>query len=177
MEVVSVYYFGKTVVFILEDEDVKAEVDRMISEDELEFNHYVSKLVEEDISRKLGKKTYISSQIIETENNSLTDNKVPETLSDIVDKLYAVMSMVEGRNVTNNPAMQNNYVQQSIPRRNESLTVEVPSESIKEVVQEPVKSEPSVASTKPKAKGKKKKMGVKGLDKGSLLSKMQSMQK
>lgn len=170
------YYFGKTVVFILEDEDIKAEVDRMINEDELEFNHYISKLVEEDISRKLGKKTYNSSQIIETENNSLTDNKVPETLSEIVDKLYAVMSMVEGRNAPNNPAMQNNYVQQSIPRRNESLTVEVPVESIKEVIQEPVKTEPSMTSVKPKTK-KKKKAGVKGLDKGSLLAKMQSMQK
>lgn len=190
------YYYSKNIVFIFEDREVRDEVDRLLNKDDVEFYHYISDLVEKDISKKLGKKVYEESKVIETDVKDLVKQDKDDQLSLIMNKLDLFMAnfMANGSNAQNmqqnfnnfqgnnpiansnnfvEPSIQSGYNQQTNHNQNESLAIDVTSQEIKKEV--PVK-EIDKGVQKPKAK-KKKSIGLKGKDANSILSKMKSMQK
>lgn len=186
------YYYSKNIVFIFEDREVRDEVDRQLSKDDMEFFHYISELVEKDISNKLGKKIYEKSDIVESDVKDLVKQDNNDQLSAIMNKLDFFMAnfMANGSNAQNpgsfqgnnpiansntfvNPSIQSNYDQQTNHNQNESLAIDVSSEAVAKEV--PVK-EAFTSAEKPKTV-KKKSTGLKGKNKSSILSKMQSMKK
>lgn len=190
------YYYSKNIVFIFEDRDVRDEVDRLLNKDDMEFFHYLSDLVEKDISKKLGKRVYEESEIVETNVKDLVKQNNDDQLSAIMNKLDFFMAsfMANGSNNQNmqqnnnnfhgnnpiansnnfvEPNMQSVYNQQTNHNHNESLAIDVTSQ---EVAKEVSVKEISKGAQKPKSK-KKKSIGIKNMDKNSLLSKMQSMKK
>lgn len=190
------YYYSKNIVFIFEDRDVRDEVDRLLNKDDMEFFHYLSDLVEKDISKKLGKRVYEESEIVETNVKDLVKQNNDDQLSAIMNKLDFFMAsfMANGSNNQNmqqnnsnfhgnnpiansnnfvEPNMQSGYNQQTNHNQDESLAIDVTSQ---EVAKEVTVKEISKGAQKPKSK-KKKSIGIKNMDKNSLLSKMQSMKK
>lgn len=175
------YYFRLPLILTVNDDDVASEINRL-SRDELEFSKYVSRLVEKDLLRKVGKRIYDESQFVETDTTSISKIPNPGEIPymEILSKLDAIISM----GAVNPNSQVNPYVQQ--PQHNlnvdtpSSLSVDLPP--VKHVVHEvdnveAVNSQEEVAVPVVPKKKKKSKIGIKGKDAGSILSKMKSMQK
>ena len=174
------YYFRKPMVFIVNDDAVASEIDRL-SRDELEFSSYVSKLVEKDILEKLGRKFYDDNQIIES--NVTAVSKRPSSsdgmMSEVLEKLDRILAMgsLPNVNASQSQTVQSSYVQQPQTNQNQSLAIEVPvKESQVQDVGEVVEVKEIKETPAKKSKGKKKGLfSTKG--RTDILSKMASMQK
>ena len=175
------YYFRLPLILTVNDDDVASEINRL-SRDELEFSKYVSRLVEKDLLAKVGKRIYDESQFVETDTTSISKRPNPSEFPymEIMSKLDAILSMGS----VNTNSQVNPYVQQPQP----NLSVDVPSSlavdlpPVKHVVHEvdnveDVNTKEVTSVAIPVKRKKKSKIGLKGKDMGSVLSKMKSMQK
>lgn len=189
------YYYSRNIVFIFEDPDVRDEVNRILDKDDLEFFHYISELVEKDISRKLGKRVYDKSDIVEVEPKSLVPVQQTEQMDELMKKMDIMMAalMAGGSVRAGNPNM-NDYVNNNNVIGNAPSNFITPADNNQFNVQHnqqvenkdlSIKVEPVVdteikekeVNNIPKPKKKKKGLGLGKMDKNSLLSKMKSMSK
>lgn len=179
---------------MFEDPDVRDEVNRMFDKDDFEFFHYISELVEKDISLKLGKRVYDKSDIVEAEPNGLVPVQQTEQMDALMKKMDIMMAALMAGGVrVSNPNMDD-YVNNNNVMGNTPSNFITPADNNQFNVQHnqqvenkdlSVKVEPVVATEikekevndTPKPKKKKKGLGLGKMDKNSLLSKMKSMSK